>query len=421
MTTRRVNARIPGLFKHSVEERGRLVAESASLSDRARAFFARGGGIDVSSADSMSENVVATFGLPFSVATNFIVNQRDYLVPMAVEEPSVVAAASNAARMVRESGGFFAECDASIMTAQVQLDDVPDARSASALIEARRQELFSVGDRSIPKMVDRGFGCRDLAVRVLSEEHGVLVVDLFVDVGDAMGANCVDTVAEAVAPIVQSIVGGRIGLRILSNLPLRRRVRAVCRVDDSAIGGPEVADGIARASRFAELDVFRAVTHNKGFMNGVDAAAVALGQDWRSIEAGAHAFCAIDGRYKPLSTWKRVEHGLEGRCDFPLAVGSVGGSTTANDAVRTAFELVKVESARELAGVLACVGLASNLAALRALASEGIQKGHMKLHHRKVEAAAQRSREEVRSEPPRARAPQPEELTSNGAARTVTQ
>lgn len=418
--TRRVNARIPGLFKHSVDERARIVAESADVSERARAFFARGGGIDVTSADAMSENVVATFGLPFSVATNFSINQRDYLVPMAVEEPSVVAAASNAARMVRESGGFFADADASIMTAQVQLDDVPDAASVVEKLEGARDALFDAGDRSIPKMVERGFGCRDLAVRVLSVEHGVVVVDLFVDVGDAMGANCVDTVAEAVAPVVQSLIGGRIGLRILSNLPLRRRVRAFCRVDASVLGGAEIADGIARASRFAELDVFRAVTHNKGFMNGVDAAAVALGQDWRSIEAGAHAFCAIDGRYKPLSTWKRTEHGLEGRCDLPLAVGSVGGSTSANDAIRTAFELVRVESARELAGVLACVGLASNLAALRALASEGIQKGHMKLHHRKTEAADQRRREEVRSEPPRSEPPAAEEATAVASVRTVT-
>lgn len=412
---RRINARIPGLFKHSVEERARLVAEHAGVSDRGRAFFARGGGIDVSSADAMSENVVATFGLPFSVATNFVVNHRDYLVPMAVEEPSVVAAASNAARMVRESGGFFAEADASIMTAQVQLDDVPDAGAVVAKLEAHREALFSAADRSIPKMVERGFGCRDLEVRVLSVELGVVVVDLFVDVGDAMGANCVDTVAEAVAPVVQSLIGGKIGLRILSNLPLRRRVRVRCHVDATAIGGPDVADGISRASRFAELDPFRAVTHNKGFMNGVDAAAVALGQDWRSIEAGAHAFCAMGGQYKPISTWTRTEHGLEGRCDLPLAVGSVGGSTSANDAVRTAFELVCVDNARELAGVLAAVGLASNLAALRALATEGIQQGHMKLHHRKTEAAEQRRRDEIRSEPPKA-----EDAKSNLHATTVT-
>lgn len=387
MNKREVNARLSGLYKHSIAERGRMVCEAAGVSERVRAYFAKGGGLDVETADKMSENVVATFGLPFSVATNFVVNHREYLVPMAVEEPSVVAAASNAARMVRASGGFFAECDASIMTAQVQLDDVPDVEVAARVVREQRAALFAAGDRSIPKMVERGFGCRDLDVRVLSVEHGVLVVDLFVDVGDAMGANCVDTVAEAVAPVVRAMTGGHIGLRILSNLPLRRMVHVRCDVEAEAIGGAEIADGIARASRFADLDVFRAVTHNKGFMNGVDAAAVALGQDWRSIEAGAHAYCALDGRYKPLSTWRRTSKGLEGRAAFPLAVGSVGGSTHAHAGVKVAFELVQVDGARELAGVMAAVGLASNLAALRALASEGIQKGHMKLHQRKVDAA----------------------------------
>jgi hydroxymethylglutaryl-CoA reductase len=386
--TRSVNARISGLYKHALRDRGRLVCDAAAAGESVRAYLSRGGGLDLESADRMSENVVATFGLPFSVATNFLVNGKEFLVPMSVEEPSVVAAASNAARMVRASGGFFTDSDPSVMTAQVQLDDVPDVERAAALLRLERERLFAVGDRSIPKMVERGGGCRDMEVRVLSVEHGVLVVDLFVAVGDAMGANTVDTVAEAVAPVVQSLVHGTIGLRILSNLPLRRLVRARCEVDAESLGGPAVADGLARASRFADLDVLRAVTHNKGFMNGVDAAAVSLGQDWRSIEAGAHAYCAISGRYQPISTWRRTERGLEGRCELPLAVGTVGGSTTAHQGVRAAFELLQVEGARELAGVLASVGLASNLAALRALASEGIQQGHMKLHHRKSEAHA---------------------------------
>lgn len=385
MTRRAVNARISGLYKQSIADRGRVVCDAAAVSDRVRSFLARGGGLDVETADKMSENVVATFGLPFAVATNFQVNGRDFLVPMSVEEPSVVAAASNAARMVRASGGFFADADASIMTAQVQLDDVPDVSAAAERVRQERLAIFRAADGSIPKMVERGFGCRDMEVRVLSEEFGVMVVDLFVDVGDAMGANCVDTVAEAVAPVVQSLVGGSIGLRILSNLPLRRMVRVRCEVDAESVGGAEIADGIAKASRFADLDVFRAVTHNKGFMNGVDAAAVALGQDWRSIEAGAHAYCSLDGKYKPISTWRRTERGLVGQCALPLAVGSVGGSTNAHTGVKVAFEIVQVEGARELAGVLASVGLASNLAALRALASEGIQKGHMKLHQRKAE------------------------------------
>lgn len=414
---REVNARLPGLYQRSIAERARMVSESAALSERARAFLSGGGGIDLESADRMSENVIGAFGLPLSVATNFLVNDRDYLVPMAVEEPSVVAAASNAAKIVRSCGGFAAEADASIMTAQVQLDDVEEPERAVERLQRERLAIFAAADGAMPKMVERGFGVRDMEVRVLSRELGVLVLDLFIDVGDAMGANCVDTVAEAVAPLAHAIAGGRVGLRILSNLPLRRLVRVRCRVDDEAIGGAAVADGIARAVRFAELDVLRAVTHNKGFMNGLDAAAVALGQDWRSIEAGAHAFCSLDGRYKPISTWTRTATGLEGRCELPLAVGSVGGSTTAHDAVRTAFEIIGVSSARELAGVLASVGLASNLAALRALATEGIQRGHMKLHHRKTEAAAQQVRAAEPSKHDRTERPKPE-ATSGDAAPT---
>jgi hydroxymethylglutaryl-CoA reductase len=234
-------------------------------------------------------------------------------------------------------------------------------------------------------MTERGFGCRDLDVRVLDRDAGVLVVHLYIDVGDAMGANTVDTVAEAVAPHVHAMTGGTIGLRILTNLPLRRRVRVHCAVVADALGGDDVADGIARASRFASLDVFRAVTHNKGFMNGLDAAAVALGQDWRAIEAGAHAWCAVEGngRYRPLSTWTRTATGLHGEAELPLALGTVGGSTQTHPGVRAAFALLGLQSARELAVALAAAGLASNLAALRALATEGIQRGHMRLHARK--------------------------------------
>jgi hydroxymethylglutaryl-CoA reductase len=333
----------------------------------------------------MSENVIATHGLPLGVALNFRVNRRDVLVPMAVEEPSVVAAASNAARMARMTGGFFGEADPPIMTAQVQLDGVPAAARAAARLEAARGRVLAAGDASIPRMVERGGGCRDLDVRVLDEALGVLVAHIYVDVGDAMGANLVDTVAEAVAGLVQSITGGEVGLRILSNLPIKRLVRARAEVGEEAVGGAAVADGIARASRFAELDPFRAVTHNKGFMNGLDAAAVAVGQDFRAIEAGAHAFAAMSGRYRPLAVWERTRDGLAGRAELPLAVGTVGGCTSAHPGVLSALEMMGMPSARELAVILASVGLASNLAALRALASEGIQRGHMRLHERKRE------------------------------------
>ncbi|MDP3278352.1 MAG: hydroxymethylglutaryl-CoA reductase, degradative [Deltaproteobacteria bacterium] len=386
---RKVNARLSGLYKHSVSERVEVVCQAASVSDETRQYLRNGGGLEPAVADAMSENVIASFGLPMSIATNFVVNGREYLVPMVVEEPSVVAAASNAARMVRGCGGFEGAATECVMTAQVQLDDVPNTDAALARIVSEKTAILAIGDASIPAMVARGGGCRDLEVRVLDAALGVLVVDLFVAVGDAMGANMVDTVAEAIAPTIHELVGGVMGLRILSNLPIRRMVTTRCTVSDEALGGRALAEGIARASRFASLDPYRAVTHNKGLMNGLDAAAVALGQDWRSIEAGAHAYASITGKYLPLSTWSRVEGGLVGTCTMPLAVGTVGGSTRSSAGVRAAFALLQVDGARELATVLSSVGLASNLAALRALAGDGIQKGHMQLHKRKETAIAQ--------------------------------
>jgi len=387
------SSRISGFYKRPAPDRLAEIGGLGVLDAAAMAHLERGGGLPVGVADRMSENVIATHALPLSVALNFRVNRRDVLVPMSVEEPSIVAAASNAARMVRMTGGFFGEADPPIMTAQVQLDDVPEAADVEKLIAEARAEILDAGDRSIPRMVERGGGCRDLDVRVLDAALGIVVVHVYVDVGDAMGANVVDTVAEAVAPLVQARIGGRIGLRILSNLPLRRRVRVVATVGTEAIGGAEVADGVARASRFAELDPCRAATHNKGFMNGLDAAALALGQDWRAIEAGAHAWAAMSGVYRPISVWQRTEDGLAGSAELPLAVGTVGGSTRVHPGVRAAFALVRTACARELAVVLASAGLAANLAALRALASEGIQKGHMKLHERKhvLEATSERS------------------------------
>jgi hydroxymethylglutaryl-CoA reductase len=379
--------RLPAFYKRSHTERLAILAERGALDVTAWTHLRNGGGLDMTLADKMSENVLATLGLPFSVALNFLVNGRDVLVPMATEEPSVVAAASNAAKMVRPSGGFRGEADRSIMTAQVQLDDVPDPRGAEARVLAKKGALLAAGNAAIPRMVERGGGCEDLDVRVLDEDLGVVVVHVHVDVGDAMGANTVDEVAEALAAPIQELTGGRIGLRILTNLPLRRLVRVRAFARDEDLGGADVADGIARASRFADLDVFRAVTHNKGFMNGVDSAALALGQDFRAIEAGAHAFASLSGKYRPLSRWQRAPGGLQGSAELPLAIGTVGACVTVNPTVRAALALAGAPSARDLAVVLASAGLASNLAALRALATEGIQRGHMRLHARKLEAA----------------------------------
>jgi len=356
-------------------------------------------------------NVVGTQAVPLALGLNVQMNGRDYLAPMVVEEPSVVAAASNAARMVREGGGFFAESDAPIMIAQIQLDGVADAARATAALLARKDELLERADRAIPNLVSRGGGARDLEVRDLGE--GWLVVHILVDCRDAMGANLVNTIAESLGDRVARIAGGRLGLRILSNLSDRRCVRVRCALPAHALRaegytGEEVRDGIARASSFAERDPYRAATHNKGIMNGVDPVVIATGNDWRAIEAGAHAFAARSGQYGPLCTWS-VSTGadepgaapgeqagwLVGRMEIPLALGTVGGTLRVHEGARLGLLIAGVDSAQELAMLASCVGVASNLAALRALASVGIQRGHMALHARSVAIAAGAHGEDV--------------------------
>ena len=363
-----VTSRLPGFYRLPIAERRSLVAAGDDI-----------GVLPVEVADRMSENVVGCHGLPLSLGLNFKVNGRDHLVPMAIEEPSVVAAASRAALLVRAGGGFTGEADPAIMTAQVQLDAVPDPGGAAARLADSTGEILAVGDRAIPSMVRRGGGCRALEARVIDD---MVVVHIHVDVGNAMGANLTDTVAEAVAPAIAACVGGRLGLRILSNLPLRRLVRVRASVPLDAIAD---AEGVVRATRFAAVDPMRAVTHNKGIMNGIDAVALALGQDWRAIEAGAHAFAALRGAYRPLSSWQIEGSALVGRLELPLAVGTVGGAIGVHPGARAALALLAVDSAGELAIVLAAAGLASNLAALDALAGDGIQRGHMRLHRRRLE------------------------------------
>ncbi|MBK8690733.1 MAG: hydroxymethylglutaryl-CoA reductase, degradative [Deltaproteobacteria bacterium] len=392
-------SRIPGFYKQSVEARRRLLAEAADLDGAELTRALAGGGLDVTTADKTVENVVGTYALPFSIGLNARVNDRDFLVPMVVEEPSVVAAASNAARMIREGGGFTVESDPPWMIAQVQLWEVDDPRAAEARVVAERDRLLSLADASVPGLVARGGGAREIEVRDLGD--GLLVVHVLVDVQDAMGANLVNTVAEALAPEIAALAGGRVGLRILSNLCDRRCVRVSCRVPSAmlatdALSGDEVRDGIVLASRFAERDPYRAATHNKGIMNGVDAVAMATGNDWRAIEAGAHAFAARNGRYEPLCTWRAGDDGsLVGSMEIPLAFGVVGGTLRVHPSARLALKLLAVRSAQELAMVAAAVGMASNLAALRALATEGIQRGHMSLHARGVAMAAGAKGDEI--------------------------
>jgi len=369
----RMSSRIPGFYRLGVGERRRQVAAAAGLP--ADAFDALdSGGLDQAAADGMIENVVGRYALPLGVALNFRIDDVDYLVPMVIEEPSVVAAASNAAKMVRAGGGFRAEVSRPIMIGQVQLCDVADPDGALAAIAAAEPLILARARAVVPGMVARGGGPTGVEARVLSRpgqpDGGMVVVHLLIDCCDAMGANIVNSVAESVAALLAQLTGARVGLRILSNLSVHRMVTVRAEVPHAALAddeqsGAAAADAVVGASRFAELDPYRAATHNKGIMNGVDAVLLATGNDWRGAEAGAHAFAAQGGTYRPLATWRRSPTGLTGE-----------------------LRMLAASSARDLAKVAAAAGLASNLAALRALAGCGIQRGHMALHARLVARAA---------------------------------
>lgn len=387
-----VTSRLPGFYKLTLAERRRLAAEALGVPLEELEAALGQGGLDAARADKTVENVLGTYAMPFAICLNVQMNGRDYLAPMVVEEPSVVAAASNAARIIRAAGGFEAESDPPLMIAQIQLDSVPDPAAAKPRILAQTDALSALGDASIKNLVARGGGMRGLEVRDLGD--GWLVVHALIDCRDAMGANMVNTVAEALSGPIQAIVGGRVGLRILSNLSDRRNVRVRCAipVSDLALAGyagEEVRDRIIRASEFASRDPYRAATHNKGTMNGVDSVVIATGNDWRAVEAGAHAYAARSGQYKPLCTWRLGDDGaLVGNMELPLALGTVGGTLRVHDAACFALKIAGTDSAQELATLAACVGMASNFAALRALATDGIQKGHMALHARSVAIAA---------------------------------
>jgi len=376
-------SRIPGFYRLSVDERRELLRHRADLSEQDFETLSSGG-IDTGGADRIVENAVGIYALPLGLGLNFRVNGRDVLVPMAVEEPSVIAAASNAARMVREGGGFVAEADDPVMTAQIEIVDVTDPEASVARLEAAADELLALAHATLPRLAERGGGAREIEVRAHPRR---VVVHVHVDCRNAMGANMVNTVAEALAARVAELAGGRSGLRILTNLCDRRCVRVEARVPTQALGsetldGATVRDGIVAASLFAEDDPYRAATHNKGIMNGVDAVVIATGNDWRGVEAGAHAFAAVSGRYRPLATWHNLDGDLVGRLEMPMALGTVGGTLHAHAGARLAQKLLGVTDASALGMIVGSAGLASNLAALRALATEGIQRGHMNLHRR---------------------------------------
>ena len=381
------SSRIPGFYKMSVEERLKLVQEFAGLTDEELSLIrSPEKGLPFERAERMIENVIGLMAYPFAIATNFLINGRDYLVPMVIEEPSVVAAASNGAKMCRSKGGIFASCLSSVMIGQIQVVGVQDPYYAKMEVLAHKDEIAEKANEKDPILVKLGGGVKDVGAKVINTPRGqMLIVELYVDCKDAMGANAVNTMAEAVAPLIERITGGRVLLRIISNLAVRRLARAWVTVDKEAVGGEEVVDAIVDAWAFAAADPFRAATHNKGIMNGVIAVALATAQDHRALEAGAHAYAALGGHYKPLSTWEKNEDGdLVGTLEMPMAVGVVGGATRAHPVARVALKILGVKTARELAEVMVAVGLAQNLAALRALATEGIQRGHMKLHARNI-------------------------------------
>lgn len=384
------SSEVSGLYKRSPKERLQFIKEYAGLTDEEVASLQNTGSLPFELADRMIENVFGVMPIPMGIAANFLINDRNYLIPMAIEEPSVVAAASYAAKMIRDGGGFHTSSTAPVMIGQIQVVNLKDPHAAKMRILQSKEELLKKANEQDPVLVSAGGGARDLDAKVICTTQGqMLIVELHVDCRDAMGANAVNTMAEAVAPLVERLSGGRVLLRIVSNLATKRLARAWCLVPKEAVGGKEVVDGIVNAYAFAAADPYRAATHNKGILNGVIAVVLATCNDHRAIEAGAHAYAARNGHYGSLSTWETNGNGdLLGSIELPMAVGLIGGAVRTHPIGKIAVKILGVKTANEFGEVLAAVGLAQNLGALRALANEGIQRGHMRLHARNIAVAA---------------------------------
>ncbi|MCC7206919.1 MAG: hydroxymethylglutaryl-CoA reductase, degradative [Anaerolineae bacterium] len=389
-------SRLPGFYQRSLPERAALIAQWAGLDPDEQGALIGITGLTPVQADHMIENVIGVYALPLGIATNFQINGRDYLIPMVIEEPSVVAACSFAARLVRDSGGFTVASDEPIMIGQMQVMGVENVYAAAGKVWEMREELLNRANMTDPVIARFGGGARDLELRPLLDTPAgpMLVIHLLYDVRDAMGANTINTACEKLAPMIEAATGGRLVLRILSNLADRRKVRATCTLaphvmKTETMSGEQVVEAIEQAWAFAEADPYRAATHNKGAMNGMDAVCIATGNDWRALEAGVHAYAARGGRYRSVTRWQRDAQGnLRGEIEAPVAVGIVGGATRVHPAAKVALKILGVKTARELAEVMGAVGLAQNLAAIRALATEGIQRGHMGLHARQLAIAA---------------------------------
>lgn len=379
-----------GFYKLSVEDRLKEVAELTGISEEDAKIISDSDALDMDKADHMVENVIGRFSLPMGVAINFLINGKDYVIPMVTEEPSVIAAASNAAKMARENGGIFTSNSGSVMIAQVQVINIPDINNAKNIVLENKEKIKEMCNAKDPILVKNGGGLEDVETRIIESQIGkMLIVHLKVNTLDAMGANAVNTMAESIAPFIEEITGGKVFLRILSNLAVHRLARARVIVKKGTLGGEDVVDAIVTAYSFAEADPFRAATHNKGVMNGISAAVLATGNDTRAIESGAHAYASITGSYKPLTVWEKTKNGdLAGSIEIPMAVGLVGGATKIHPTAKAAVKMLGVKTASELGEIFAALGLIQNLAGLKALSTEGIQKGHMSLHARNVATVA---------------------------------
>jgi len=393
-----MSSRIPGFYKMTVEERKQHMIQLCKLDETAADQLLSTVSLPEETADHMIENVIGTFGLPLAVGLNFKVNDKDYIIPMAVEEPSIVASASYIAKIVRETGGFKTESTERIMIGQIQVVGCEDFEAAKNAVYNEKEMLMEAANNAYPSLVKRGGGAIDLDVRMINEGTSkysqMLIVHLYVNTCDAMGANIINTMAESLAPVVEHVTKGKVYLRILSNYADQCLAKATCTIpphllESEGFTGEEVRDGVIQAYEFAASDPYRAVTHNKGIMNGIDPVIIATGNDWRAIEAGAHAYAARDGQYRSMTTWSKDEGGnLKGSLELPMSLGIVGGASRVHPMAKVAYQLLQVTSARELSEVIVSVGLAQNLGALKALATEGIQKGHMALHSRSVAVAA---------------------------------
>jgi len=391
------SSRITGFHKLNLQERCRIVSSFTGVAEEELQVLQKEGALDFATANRMIENVIGTIQIPIGIAMNFTINGKDYLIPMAIEEPSVVAAASNAAKLARSGGGFQVTSTGPVMIAQIQLVNISDSQAARMKLFEKKEEILRIANSQDPILVDLGGGAKDVEIRVLPSPLGdMVIVHLLVDTRDAMGANAVNTMAEALAPWVEQWTGGRVYLRILSNLADKRIVRARTVVTKDALGGEEIVDGIICAYTFAAADPYRATTNNKGIMNGVIAVITATGNDCRAIEAGGHAYAARFGTYRPLTTWEKDGEGnLTGTLEMPMAVGLVGGATKINPGSRIAMNILGVKSAKELGEVVGAVGLAQNLAALRVLSTEGVQRGHMALHAKNIAVMAGAAGEQI--------------------------